>query len=173
MIIWITGLSGAGKTTLSNAIAGLLRPRLPHLVVVDGDVVRELFGNDLDYTIESRRKQIQRIQRLSLWLEGQGCVVMVAALYASPELLEWNRKYFKSYFEIYIEAPLDLLRARDGKGLYAKATAGEASHVVGVDIPWLAPSRPDFRVDAARREPPDETARKIVAAIPQFGAVTA
>lgn len=173
MVIWITGLSGAGKTTLSAALARLLKPHLPELVLIDGDVVRELFGSDLDYSEASRRRQIQRIQRLATWLEGQGCVAMVAALYASPDLLEWNRANFDSYCEVYIEAPIDFLRARDAKGLYAKAAAGQMPDVVGIDIPWHIPQRPDFRVDATRRESPDAIAHRIVAEFPQLSALIA
>lgn len=171
MVIWITGLSGAGKTTLSNALARQLKPRLSELVMIDGDVVRELFGNDLDYTVADRCTQIQRIQRLAAWLEVQGCVVMVAALYTNPDLLEWNRTNFNGYFEIYIEAPIDFLRTQDTKGLYAKAASGDMSDVVGIDIQWHAPQQPDFRVDATRREAPDVIARKIIAEIPQLSAL--
>ena len=87
MVIWITGLSGAGKTTLIQAVAGQVKRNLPELVLLDGDAIRQLFGNDLDYREDSRVIQIKRIQRMAKFLSDQGVVVMVAALYAHPDLL--------------------------------------------------------------------------------------
>jgi adenylylsulfate kinase len=170
MVLWITGVSGAGKTTLSNALAQLLKPHFPQMVVVDGDVVRQFFGNDLDYSEASRRIQIQRLQRLAAWLERQGCIAVVAALYAHPDLLAWNRSHFDEYFEIYIDAPKTLVALRDTKGLYKAAAEGRMKHVVGVDIPWHAPQEPDFVVDASAQERPDMTARRIAAAVPRLAA---
>lgn len=131
MVIWVTGLSGAGKTTLCRAMEAILRPRLPGLVMVDGDAVRALFGHDLDYSEASRVRQIKRLQALAQFLSDQGLAVIVAALYASPELLRWNRDNLQPYFEVYVQAPLDLVRGRDSKGLYG----GDAQDVVGLDIP--------------------------------------
>ncbi len=141
MVIWITGLSGVGKTTLATALYEAMKPGLPALVRIDGDEVRALFGNSLGFTESDRRLQIQRLQSLATMLDGQGLVVIVAALYAHPELLAWNRDHFSDYFEIYLEASMDLVRSRDSKGLYAKAQAGEMADVVGVDVPWAIPAR--------------------------------
>jgi adenylylsulfate kinase len=141
MVIWITGLSGAGKTTLATALYEAMKPRLSALVRIDSDEVRALFGNSLGFSEPDRRLQIQRLQSLATMLDGQGLVVIVAALYAHPELLAWNRDHFSDYFEIYLEASMDLVRSRDSKGLYAKAQAGEMADVVGVDVPWAIPAR--------------------------------
>lgn len=170
MVIWITGLSGAGKTTLCEAVRALVKPRMPELVLLDGDVVRSAFGNDLSYREADRVVQIKRMQGLAAALERQGLVVLVAALYASPELLAWNRQNFADYFEIYVEAPLDLLRRRDTKALYRTAESGERRDVVGVDIPWHAPARPDMVIDAARGEPPEQLALRLIAAVPRLAA---
>ncbi len=148
MVIWITGLSGSGKTTLATALYKAMKPRLPALVRIDGDEVRALFGNSLSFSESDRRLQIQRIQSLAAMLDGQGLPVIVAALYAHPDLLAWNRDHFSNYFEVYIDASLDLVRSRDPKGLYAKAQAGKISHVVGMDVPWHAPDNPHMTVVA-------------------------
>lgn len=166
MVIWITGLSGAGKTTLCDALVRLLKPRLPELVVVDGDAVRALFGHDLDFTEQSRMRQIQRIQALASELSRQGLVVLVAALYANPDLLAWNRANFDGYFEVYLNAPLDLVRSRDPKALYAKAARGEVKDMVGLDIPWHAPRAADLVLDAA--VPVDTLARRVATAVPRL-----
>jgi adenylyl-sulfate kinase len=168
MVIWITGLSGAGKTTLSTALVDLLKPRMPELVLIDGDAVRAMFGETLDYSEASRTIQIKRLQALAQYLSRQGLVVIVAALYAHPDLLAWNRRNFPAYFEVYIEAPLDLVRARDPKGLYKKAARGEMADVVGIDIPWHAPERPDMVIDARSREAPETIARRLARAVPRL-----
>ncbi|MEM9107720.1 MAG: adenylyl-sulfate kinase [Pseudomonadota bacterium] len=173
MIVWITGISGAGKTTLCNELSGLLKPSIPELVVIDGDFVRETFGNTLGYKEQDRVEQIQRIQRLARELDRQGLVVLVAALYANSTLLAWNRDNFNDYFEIYLDAPLTLVQSRDAKGLYAKAARGEMPDVVGIDVPWHAPQQADLHVDAAQAPAPSDLARDVAMRIPQFAAILA
>lgn len=170
MVIWITGLSGAGKTTLSDALAALVKPRLPEFVQVDGDIVREMFGQGLDYSEASRVVQIKRLQALAGYLSRQKLVVAVAALYAHPDLLAWNRAHFPEYFEVYIDAPLETVRARDAKGLYAKAARGEMKNVVGIDIPWHAPEHADLVIDARAGETPEAAALRIARAVPRLAA---
>ena len=123
MIIWITGISGAGKTTLARAILKKYKKYLPNLINIDGDSVRDLFGNDLDYSEKSRVLQIKRIQRLCLFLSKQELIVIASALYASSELLKWNRENFIDYFEVYLEAPLDLVKKRDPKKVLQVSSA--------------------------------------------------
>lgn len=171
MIVWITGISGAGKTTLCDELSSLLKPNIPELVVIDGDFVRETFGNSLGYKEQDRIEQIKRIQRLARELDRQGLVVLVAALYANSTLLSWNRENFADYFEIYLDAPLTLVQSRDAKGLYAKAARGEMPDVVGIDVPWHAPQQADLRIDATKAPAPGDLARDVAMRIPQFAAV--
>lgn len=171
MVIWITGLSGAGKTTLCDALAALLKPRFPGLVTIDGDAVRDVFNDGLGHREADRMVQIRRIQRLAAWLDGQGLVALVAALYAHPDLLAWNRANFADYLEVYLHADLAFLRRIDPKGLYGKAESGEIADVVGHDIPWHAPAAADLVIDAAERRPPAEWARRIAALHPKLAAV--
>jgi adenylylsulfate kinase-like enzyme len=146
MVVWLTGLSGAGKTTVAERLIEIVKPILPSLVLIDGDAIRELFGANLGFDEGSRKVQIGRIQRIALFLNRQNIPIIVSALYATPELLEWNRKNLSGYFEIYVDTPLAVVQARDTKGFYAKALAGEQVHVVGMDIPWQAPKSPDITV---------------------------
>jgi len=166
----MTGLSGAGKTTISQVIMRQLKPLIPELGLVDGDVVRDVFSNDLDYTEPSRMRQIKRIQSLAKVMDAQDFVVIVAALYSHPDLLAWNRKNFSEYFEVYLDASLDLVRSRDPKGLYAKADSGRMKHVVGIDVPWHEPANPDLTVIASNAETPEDIARRIVQSIPRLSA---
>jgi adenylyl-sulfate kinase len=168
MVIWVTGLSGSGKTTVCNALWELLKPRLPHLVLLDGDSVRQALGDGLGYREEDRVVQISRIQSLAKMLSDQGLVVLVAALYSSPKLMAWNRQNITHYFEIYLEASLESLKERDYKGLYKGATEGSIPNVVGMDIPWHVPEAPDLVISTERLESPEALAQQVVAAIPDL-----
>ena len=170
MVIWITGLSGAGKTSLVQAIASQVKRGIRELVLLDGDAIRQLFGNDLDYRESSRVIQIKRIQQIAKFLSDQGLVVMVAALYSHPDLLRWNRENFEDYFEVYIQASMALVGARDSKGLYARANRHETEDVVGVDIPWHPPARPDLVIDADSGESVDVAAKRVIGAVPRLQA---
>lgn len=150
MIIWMTGLSGAGKSTLANELYRSFKPSISSLVLIDGDVVRELFGSDLGYDIDSRKSQIIRIQKMVRFLSQQNIPVIVSALYSDPELFAWNRANLKNYFEIYIDTPIDVVVQRDVKGIYQMARAGRLKNIVGVDIPWNQPERPDLILDTSK-----------------------
>jgi adenylylsulfate kinase len=172
VVIWVTGLSGSGKTTLCRAIWDALKPRLPQLVMLDGDAVRAMCGNDLGYTEQDRIAQITRVQRLARMLADQELVVLVSALYANPVLLAWNRRHLPEYFEVYLRASRDLLSRRDPKGLYAQNRAGVVHDVVGVDIPWTPPIASDLLIDADNAPAPAVLAQRVLAAIPRCAHMT-
>lgn len=171
MVVWLTGLSGAGKTTIAEAIVRLAKPRLPSLVLIDGDVVRDLFGSGLGFDEEARKIQIARIQRLARLLDRQEIPVIVSALYSSPELLDWNRANFSEYFEIYVDTPLDTVIERDTKGLYSKARAGELMNVVGIDIPWHIPKNPEMILSTIGVSP-DILAHRVIETVPKLNSAT-
>ena len=121
MIIWITGISGAGKTTIANFLLKKLRKTYSNLVNLDGDVIRNLYGDELGYDVNSRIKQIKRIQKLCSFLENQGkLIVVVAALYAEETLLRWNRRNFKKYLEVYLDASIDLVKKEEIQKIFIK-----------------------------------------------------
>lgn len=167
MVIWITGLSGAGKTALCDAVLERVKPVMPGLVRLDGDAVRAIFGNSLGFSEAERVVQIKRIQGLAKELDSQGLDVLVAALYSHQDLLDWNRREFSRYFEIYLDTPLDVVKARDSKSLYAKAERGEIGDVVGVDIPWNPPQHPDLTLDGSGPTPA-QLADRVIAAVPEL-----
>ena len=168
MVIWLTGISGAGKTTLSDAIARRFKSVVPELVQIDGDEIRELFGASLTYRETDRYEQILRIQRLARMLDRQNMLVLVAALYGHPDLFARNRKIFSEYFEVYLEAPLGLVKRRDPKELYRKLERGEMNNVVGIDIPWHAPENPDLQINSEQETDPDELALEVARRIPRL-----
>lgn len=167
MVIWITGISGSGKTTLANAILKKYKKNLLNLVNVDGDVVRELFGN-LGFDKSSREEQIKRIQKLCIFLERQGLIVIVSALYCDENLMNWNRKNFSNYYEIYLEASINLVKLRDPQGLYQKFYQGKEKNVVGLDIPFQKPQNYDLKINMDEENIIEETINKITNEINVF-----
>ena len=145
MVIWLIGLSGSGKTTLGEAVVAAARPQ--PIAFIDGDVIREIFGGDLGYSMEDRWKNAQRISRLCKFLDDQSVSVVCAILSLFPESRRWNREHISNYFEVFIDAPLEQLIARDGKGLYARAQQGKIKHVAGIDLPFEKPESPDLVID--------------------------
>lgn len=166
MVVWITGISGAGKTTVADKIRDMLKPNLPHVVRLDGDEIRAVFGKSLSYRAEDRMIQIQRIQRIAAVLAKQDIIVIVAALYSHPELLTWNREHIDRYFEVHLDASLELVTRRDAKGLYAEAAEMETPNIVGIDIPRHDPAAPDLYINADTAPPADDLARQIIDAVP-------
>ena len=165
-VIWFIGLCGSGKTTLCNTLRDRLKPRHPQVMVMDGDRLRAALGGNHGYTEADRIAQFRRVQRLVKEFESQGLLVLVGTLYSNSELLAWNHANLHNYFEIHIKAPMELLRQRDPKGLYAKAASGETQNVVGVDIPWHEPEDSHMVIDMGFQAPPEALVSDIAARIP-------
>ncbi|MDP6689028.1 MAG: adenylyl-sulfate kinase [Alphaproteobacteria bacterium] len=149
MIVWLVGLSGAGKTTIARELHRQWQARDPATVLIDGDEIREIFKHDQNptaYMAEGRRINGERITAMSAWLDAQNVNAVVSILCIFPDILSGNRHRFSGYFEVFVDAPMAALEARDGKGLYAAARAGEMTDVVGVDIPFPTPEHPDLVV---------------------------
>jgi len=147
MVVWIIGLSGAGKTTLARQVFADIKDTIDNAVFIDGDVIREVFGNDLGYSMSDRMKNAQRICNLCKFLHDQGIVVVCSILSIFHESQEWNRQNIANYYEVYIAAPIEQLIERDVKGIYQKAIAGEINSVVGMDIEFVPPKAPDLTID--------------------------
>ncbi len=170
MVIWVTGLAGAGKTTVCRYLYGQLKPSMLELVMLDGDAVRGAFDHDLGYSEAARVQQVSRVQRIARLLSDQELVVIVALVYAHPDLLAWNREHIAGYFEVLLDAPLELVRRRDPKGLYSRAARGETRDLVGHDIPWHRPASADLVLDVSREPPPESLAEAIARAVPRLAA---
>ena len=147
MVIWLVGLSGAGKSTIAKALYTELKQLRQHTVLIDGDEIRELFKHDQTakaYSLEGRRLNAERIQALCRWLDRQKIDVVCSMLCVFPHLSEQNRKDFSKYKEIFVDVPIQKLIERDNKGLYKACLSGETKNVVGIDIPYTAPENPDL-----------------------------
>jgi adenylyl-sulfate kinase len=152
MVIWLIGLSGAGKSTLANEIVAGVNRESNRTILLDGDVIRDIFGNDLGYSMEDRLKNAQRICQLGKFLDSQDLHVVTAILSLFPESREWNRNNIENYYEVFIDTPIENLIERDSKGLYAKFNRGEISEVAGMDIDFPKPTKADLVINNSRSE---------------------
>ena len=149
MVIWITGLSGAGKTSIGRAVLELWREINPAAVLVDGDDVRRLRDreNPQDYTPAGRRAVAEDIAALCEWLNGQDVNVVCCTISSFPDLLRDNRQRFRDYFEVFVDVPVDVLAARSENDMYERAQLGKIKNVVGVDLPYRPPEHPDLVIN--------------------------
>jgi cytidine diphosphoramidate kinase len=142
-LYWLTGLSGAGKTTIGSIFYARLKEVKDNIVYLDGDVLREVFGNNKNYSPDERKKLAMCYSRLCKMLTEQGIDVVIATISMFHEVREWNRENIENYNEIYIKVPMDVLIARDQKNLYSRALRGEVEHVMGIDVEVEEPNNPD------------------------------
>ena len=169
MVIWLIGMSGSGKTTLGRELYDHYKKSNQNMVFLDGDILREGWGDSLGHSIEARRKNAHRISHLSHMLDAQGVHVVAAVLSIFPEWQQWNRENFSQYYEIYLDVPMEILERRDTKGLYGKARNGEIKEVVGVDIPFPTPVAPNIILnDWSESSTIDTTVDKLLSTIPSF-----
>lgn len=169
MVVWLIGISGAGKSAVGSALVDLWRAEQPRTVLVDGDAVRDLFastGESADHSVAGRRINAERTIALCEWLDRQGVNVVCCQLSIFEELRAAHRARVSAYFEVWLDTPMETAIARDSKGLYAKAQAGRMPNVVGVDIPFPRPQRPDLVLDSSGRDgSPRQLAERILSAI--------
>ena len=146
-VFWVTGLSGAGKTTVGRELWRRLRAAGRQVFFLDGDALRAVIAEDLGHSADNRRRSAMRNARLCQLLAGQGADVVCATISLFHEVQRWNRENIPGYREIYLRVPIDELRRRDSKGIYAGAQSGDVRDVVGYDVPAEAPEAPDLVLD--------------------------
>jgi adenylyl-sulfate kinase len=161
--IWLTGLSGAGKSTIAEHVAQHLRASGVPVEVLDGDVVRTSICAGLGFSREDRDTNIRRIGFVAQLLSRNGVVVIVAAISPYAEAREDVRTHIGPSLEVYVRCPIDVLAARDAKGLYRRALAGEISHFTGVSDPYEEPEAPDLVIDTSAEDVETSVARLLAA----------
>ena len=144
MILWITGISGSGKTTIGKSLYKSFKKKYKNTIFLDGDEFRSLFGNDLKYTIRDRDKNAQRMTSFVKYLSNQKINLVISANLTSQRYRNWCRKNLRNFVQIYIKANLNSLIKRDYKGLYKKALKKKIKNVVGVDLPFKDPKGVDI-----------------------------
>jgi len=151
-IIWFTGLSGSGKSTIANALEQKLHGLYFRTYLLDGDNIRHGLTNDLGFSDSDRQENIRRVGEVSKLFIDAG--VMVLATFISPFLHDRGRVRnlvrTREFIEIYIKCPLDVCEQRDVKGLYKKARAGEIKHFTGIASPYEEPNNPEITIDTSK-----------------------
>lgn len=171
--LWFTGLSGAGKTTISEHLAKELAARGSRLEILDGDVVRENLSKGLGFSKEDRDTNIRRIAFVADLLSRNGVPVITAAISPYRELRDEARAIMgERFIEAYVSASVEVCAARDVKGLYEKAFAGEIKEFTGVSDPYEAPLNPELVLDT-ENESPEESAEKILSYLDEMGLIPA
>jgi bifunctional enzyme CysN/CysC len=148
-VLWLTGLSGAGKSTIANRVESELHRRGHHTYLLDGDNVRHGLNRDLGFTDADRVENIRRVAEVAKLMMDAGLVVLVSFISPFRSERQMARALFDEgeFFEVFVDAPLAVAERRDPKGLYKKARRGELQHFTGIDSPYEAPENPEIRID--------------------------
>lgn len=155
-VIWLTGISGAGKSTLGGKALEYLRSRGKDAELLDGDAVREFFESDLGYSSAERRFNVRRIAFAAHKLTEHGIHTVVANIAPYYDVRDFvRRKLGSRYLQVYLKTDVALVRARDIKGLYTRADAGDETNVIGVDDDYDVPRAPDLTIDTGAQSEAD------------------
>lgn len=166
--IWLTGLSGAGKTTISRLLEYYLIKLKVRVEALDGDEIRKHISDGLGFTREDRQKNIERVAYLCKLLTRNDVIVIASFISPYLEMRNYCREEIGSFVEVYVKCPLEECVRRDVKGLYSKARRGEIQNFTGISDPYEEPRNPDIIVDTAR-ESPQDCAFKILAYLVKEG----
>ena len=161
-VLWFTGLSGSGKSTVASAVERELHQQGIRTFILDGDNVRTGLNSDLNFSAESREENIRRIAYVSALMKDAGLVVLSAFVSPYQKDRDFVRACAKGVFsEVFISTPLEVCEQRDVKGLYAKARAGEISNFTGISAPFEAPANPELDVPTHQLSIEEATARVV------------
>ncbi len=164
LVAWLTGLPGAGKTTIARLAAERLRGMGYRVEVLDGDWVRKTINPDAGYTREERLRHLRRVAWIARLLARNGVIVLCSFVSPYREARRMVREIVEEevpFLEVYVKCPLEECIRRDPKGLYRKALRGEIKHFTGVSDPYEPPESPDLVLDTVA-ESPEESAERLV-----------
>jgi bifunctional enzyme CysN/CysC len=171
-IIWFTGLSGAGKSTIANLVEKQLHAAGYHTTLLDGDNIRRGLNRDLGFTEADRVENIRRVGEVAKLMVESGLIVLCSFISPYRAEREAVRQLVEpgEFIEVFVDAPLEICVGRDPKGLYAKAYAGQLKNFTGVDAPYEVPSKPDVHLQTAVHSP-DQLARRVLNALAERSVV--
>lgn len=145
-LYWITGLSGAGKTTIGSKLYTELKKEKSNVVIIDGDIIKNIVSDSISYSNEDRRNRAMKYARLCKMLTDQGIVVVCCTISMYDEVRAWNRENNSNYVEVFLNVPMSVLRKRDQKGLYSNYSKGIQNNVAGEDLAIEFPKNPDVEI---------------------------
>jgi len=171
-VIWFTGLSGAGKSTIANLVEKRLLSLGCHTYLLDGDNVRHGLNKDLGFTEADRVENIRRVAEVARLMVDAGLIVLVSFIspFRSERRMARELVDASEFIEVFVDTPLAVAEQRDPKGLYRKARRGELKNFTGVDSPYESPEHPEVTLDTTRLSP-ELAARQVLDALEQAGIV--
>jgi adenylylsulfate kinase len=154
VVLWFTGLSGSGKSTVCHAVEERLYQRGYRTFVMDGDNIRHGLCGDLGFSDEDRKENIRRVGEVSKLFIEAGTIVLTAFISPYPEEREKVRGMMAhgDFLEVYVDCPIEVCENRDVKGLYKRARAGEVEEFTGISSPYVAPENPELRLNTSQEE---------------------
>jgi bifunctional enzyme CysN/CysC len=153
-VVWFTGLSGAGKSTIANLVEQHLYAEGRHTYLLDGDNLRHGLSRDLGFTTKDRTENIRRVAEVARLMADAGLIVLASFITPLRSERRLAREIIGADFlEVFVDVPLEVAEARDPKGLYKRARRGEIRNFTGLDDPYEIPEAPELRVDTARVTP--------------------
>jgi len=167
-ILWLTGLSGSGKTTIAQALVQQLQAKQRAVELLDGDVIRTNLSKGLGFSKEDRDINVQRVGFVANLLAKHGVIAISAVISPYSQIRDLIRANSVNFIEVYVNAPLEVCEARDVKGLYAKARKGEIKGFTGIDDPYQPPLKPEVTCYTAE-ETISESVSQIMEALTKYG----
>lgn len=164
-VIWITGLSAAGKTTLGRLVVDALRGRGEPVVLLDGDDLREALASTANHSASARLDLAHKYSRIARLVASQGVTAVVSTVALIREIHLWNRQNLPGYFEVYLKVPIDELRRRDPKGIYRRYDQGLLNNVAGLDVEIDEPQRPNLVLEYTSSLSPEAELRLLLEAL--------
>ena len=163
MVVWITGLSGSGKTTIGKSIYEYLKQNDNNTVFLDGDIIRKALDNNYGYSLSDRLKGAKQVSGLCKMLDAEDINVVCSTMSLFDEIQKSNRKEISKYIEVFLDVDIEILKKRDSKSLYSKTT----ENVVGIDLQYDIPKVPELYLDNSSMNKLDDNIKKIIECIEQ------
>lgn len=157
-LYWLTGLSGAGKTTIGNRLYYSMKAEKQNTIILDGDILKKIAGKDLGYGREERLERAYRYNALCKLLTDQGINVIICTIAMFDEIRDWNRDNIENYIEVFLDVDMEVLKRRNRKGLYSKTNG----NIAGVDVSIEYPKNPDIIIKNDGSQPLEESVQRIL-----------
>jgi len=171
-VVWMTGLSGSGKSTIANLVEKKLHAMGRHSYLLDGDNVRHGLNRDLGFTDADRVENVRRVAEVSRLMVDAGLIVITAFIspFSAERAMARGLVAADEFVEVYVDTPLEVVEARDVKGLYKKARRGELRNFTGIDSPYEVPEAPELRVNTVSCTA-EEAAERVIACLRQLAVI--